>query len=78
LDQDIIVFKNANNHITVQYVGGFYTGTSVSVYNSTGQKLISHNLTSTVTDIDTPLSSGVYLVVVSNSLKHFTRKVTIN
>jgi hypothetical protein len=78
LDQDIIVFKNANNHITVQYVSNFYTGTSVSVYNSTGQKLITQNLTSTVTEINSPLSSGVYLVVVSNSVSHFTRKVTIN
>jgi hypothetical protein len=77
-DQDIIVFKNADNHIMVQYVCNFYTGANVSVYNSTGQKLITQNLTSTVTDIDTPLSSGVYLVVVSNSVTHFTRKVTIN
>lgn len=78
LEQDVVVSKNQKGQITVQYAGGFYGGASVSVYNASGQILIKHNLTSTLTEIDTPLSAGVYLVKVSNSVAHFTRKVTIN
>ena len=50
--------------------------TSVTIYNSIGQKLFVENKnTKTISEI--PIQSGVYMVTVSNSGKSITRKIVI-
>ena len=65
----------ANNQIVVN---GVNTESTVSVYNSVGQKIVSQRLTSTAKSLNTRLASGVYMVTVTNAGKTITRKIIID
>jgi len=77
-NQNLLVYKNANNQITVNCIGDLNNESSVSVYNAVGQKLLAKQMTSNVTVLDSPLTSGVYMVTVTNAGKSVTKKVILN
>ena len=74
----IFVFKNANNQITVNIPTEISGKASVSVYNAVGQNLENGLLTNIVNVLNKPCSLGVYLVNVTADGKTTTRKVVIN
>jgi hypothetical protein len=74
----IVVFRNANNQITVNIPAEMVGKASVSVYNAVGQKLENKPLTSTVNVLRSSYTAGVYLVSVIANGKATTRKVVIN
>ncbi len=69
----IVAYSNAKNQLTVLYNGAIDANTTVSVYNSVGQRMISKGITSKTTVIDGAFSSGVYVVKVNN----MTHKVVL-
>ena len=77
-DQNILIYKNGNNQITIQCSGNLNSQSTVVVSNAIGQKLVSKQLTSNLTVIDSYLRSGVYLVTVTNAGKTTTQKVILN
>ena len=77
-DKNILIYKNGNNQITIQCSGNLSEKSVVVVSNTIGQKLVSKQLTSSVTVIDSYLRSGVYLVTVTNAGKTSTQKVILN
>lgn len=72
-----LVFRNANNRITVSCIEALNGQSSVEVYNAVGQQLISNRLVKTVTIIENSLLSGTYLVKVVTNGKSVTSKVII-
>jgi hypothetical protein len=51
--------------------------TSVQIYNSLGQLLVSKQLTDNETVIQTPINSGVYMVKEVTPKKNTTKKVVL-
>ena len=73
---NILIYKNSNNQITVNYTGDITEKATVSVFNTIGQRLTTVVLTkATVTE--NAYKSGVYLVTVSNGAKVTTSKIVI-
>jgi hypothetical protein len=77
-DQDVKVYKDANNHIIIHYTGDYTSEKSVVICNAIGQKLIAKQLTAANTEIDNPLDSGVYFVTVNIAGNNITKKVILN
>lgn len=77
-DENVLVYKNANNQITVNCLNALESESLVNIYNALGQKLVMKQLKGTITVIDTPLVSGAYFVSVINSGKTITKKVILN
>jgi len=77
-DQSVLVYKNADNQITVKCSGDVTNENSVVVYNGVGQRLLAKQLAGNVTVLDSPLTSGVYMVTVTNAGKSVTKKVILN
>ena len=77
-EQNIEIYKNANNQIEVNFLGDISVNSSVQVYNSLGQLLISKQLTDTKTIIQSPNYSGVFMVKVVSGEKNTTKKVVSN
>jgi len=77
-DQVALIYKNANNQITVNCKGDISDNAFISVYNALGQKLESKQITSTTTVIGKTFTSGVYVVTVNNGGKNTTKKVILN
>jgi len=69
----MVAYTNAMNQLTVLYDGAIDANTTVSVYNSVGQRMISKAITSNTTVIDGVFTSGVYVVKVNN----MTHKVVV-
>jgi hypothetical protein len=76
-DQNLLVYRNANNQIVVQIKGQLNDSYALDVYNSTGQKLASKQATAGITIMDAP-QSGVYFVTVKGNGNNTTKKVVIN
>ena len=74
---DVIVTRNANNRISVNCVGGLTGESSVAVYNAVGKKLVSRQLSRSITVLD-QLEAGAYVVIVKNGGKAVTKKVILN
>jgi hypothetical protein len=77
-DQNVLVYKNANNQITVKCSGDVNNESSVVVYNAVGQKLMTKQLTSNTTVLNNSLSSGVYMVTVTKAGRSVTKKVILD
>ena len=73
-----LVYRNANNQITVKLLGAINSSNSVTVYNALGQKLLSQPITSTVTVINSRLTSGVYFVKTTVIGKDSIQKIALN
>lgn len=73
--ENVWVSTNSNGQIVVNGVNG---ETTVAVYNSVGQKLLTKTLKSTSNVLFNPLTTGVYMVTVSNAGKTVTKKVIID
>jgi len=74
LDNNLIVYSNAPQQLTVICNDKIQVGSMLSVYNAIGQKLLSQPLTSTSTQITGKFNPGVYMLKVNNT----TKKVIIN
>ncbi len=77
-NNSIVIFKNANNQITVNCKNAIDNTSMVSIYSIMGQKLISKKLVSSTTLIDMPAAAGIYIVSVTNGGKNLTKKISIN
>ncbi len=77
-NQTVLISKNELNQITILCSGTIDNESTVSVYNSIGQKVLTQKLGSTKTVLRSKLSSGVYLVTVKNNQKMTQSKVQIN
>ncbi|HEY6915971.1 MAG TPA: T9SS type A sorting domain-containing protein, partial [Paludibacter sp.] len=76
-EQDIDIYKNTNNQIVVRCIATITNKTSVYVYNSLGELLVSKQLTDNETVIQTPNNSGVYMIKVVTAKKNTTKKVVL-
>ncbi len=76
-DQNLLVYRNANNQIAVQIKGQLNDSYSLDVYNSVGQRLASKQATTGITIMDAP-QSGVYFVTIKGNGNNTTKKVVIN
>lgn len=77
LDNSILVYRNANNQITVENTKSDFTG-AITVYNTLGQIVAKKLVTGAITTIDKPLNSGVYIVMLNNVAGSSSKKVIIN
>ena len=73
----MLVYRNADNLITINCVKGITGHTNASVYNAIGQKLEEKILTSSITVLDNSFTAGVYVVSVTTNGKTSTQKVVI-
>lgn len=76
-EQNILVYRNGNDRITVVCNAVLDNSSSVSVYNAVGQKLTRQKLTGATTVINAAFTPGVYMVVVNNAGKQQTSKMVI-
>lgn len=77
LENSMMVYRNANNQITVENTKTDFTG-SITVYNTIGQIVAKKLVNGAITTIDKPLNSGVYIVMLSNVAGSSSKKVIIN
>ncbi|MEI6753311.1 MAG: T9SS type A sorting domain-containing protein [Paludibacter sp.] len=73
--QNVWISVNGTNQVVVNGNSG---ESSVSIYNTIGQKLYSKTLSYGSTTLNTPLQPGVYLVSVTSGGKTITKKVIID
>ena len=59
-------------------LNGVINGTTIDVFNSIGQKVISRNITESTVELNNHLPSGVYLVKVTAAGKTVTKKIVID
>jgi hypothetical protein len=76
-DQNLLVYRNANNQIAVQIKGQLNDAYALDVYNSVGQRLISKQAAAGITLLEAP-QSGVYFVTIKGNGANTTKKVVIN
>jgi hypothetical protein len=76
--QVVLIYKNANNQITVNCKGNVSGDAIVSVYNALGQKMQTEKITSSNTVLGMTFTQGVYVVNVNNGGKYTTAKVILN
>jgi autotransporter-associated beta strand protein len=76
-DQNLQVYRNANNQIAVQIKGQENDAYTLNVYNSIGQRLASKQANAGITVMDAP-QSGVYFVTIKGNGTNTTKKVVIN
>ena len=72
------IYRNESNQIVVNRSKMTGQEGIVSVCNMMGQKLFSTSTKGTITLIDMPYSSGVYLVTLTTGNKQFTKKIILN
>lgn len=77
-DNSIVIFKNADNQITINCKIALDKTSMVSVYSIMGQKLLYQQLTENKTVLRLSNNPGVYLITVSNAGKLFTKKIILN
>lgn len=76
-NQDILIYGNLNNQITVSCAEGIENQSSVFIYNAVGQKLLNQKLLTPTTTINKVFTPGVYLVTVLNGGQAIKKKVII-
>ncbi len=76
-DQNLFVYRNANNQIAVQIKGQANDAYTLNVYNSVGQRLASKQAATGMTFMDVP-QAGVYFVTIKGNGVNTTKKVVIN
>jgi len=73
----VLVYRNDNNLITVNFINGNTGQGTASVYNAVGRKLIEQKLTSQTTVLSKSYTAGMYLVSVTVNGKSSVQKVII-
>jgi len=68
-DNKLLVYSINNKQITVVTNDASPLGSTLSVYNAIGQKLLNKRITANVTTIDGNFTAGVYMVTVNNVTK---------
>jgi len=76
-DQNLLVYRNANNQIAVQIKGQANDAYTLNIYNSVGQRLASKQAATGMTVMDVP-QAGVYFVTIKGNGVNTTKKVVIN
>ena len=76
--EQIHISKLANQQIQVKCNDNLTDDNQITVYNALGQKIISKKMTAATTIVNTPNSSGVYVVSVLNRGVKITKKVIFN
>jgi len=76
-DATVLIYRNANNQITIQLQNAVSKNAIVTIFNALGHRLEFSALKNAITTIDKSLTSGVYIVQVTNGRKTLTRKITI-
>jgi len=77
-NQQVMVYKNANNKLVVTRSAVSSTEGNITVTNAMGQKLVNVSTTGSITVIDKSFGSGVYVVTVTTGGKSTTKKVIMN
>jgi len=77
-NQQVMVYKNANNKLVVTRSAVSSTEGNITVTNAMGQKLVNVSTTGSITVIDKSFGSGVYVVTVTTDGKSTTKKVIMN
>ncbi len=72
---NVWISLNGNNQIVVN---GANAESTVAVYNSVGQKLVSERITASTKALSTQFVPGVYMLTISNSGKTVTKKLIID
>jgi trimeric autotransporter adhesin len=73
-DNSMLAYYNNNHGLTIKTDNDKLIGSTVLVYNSLGQQLISTKLSEVTMNIDFPYAPNVYFVRVDNVLKKVTVK----
>ena len=76
-NQSMVVYKNANNQIMVNYNGTLNNENTIAVYNALGQKVVNKQITDSSTAISIPNGMGVYMVTVNAGGKIATSKIVL-
>ena len=72
------IYKNANNQITIDCMGSLSADASATVYNATGKKMSTVNMSNPKTIINKTFGSGIYMIKVTNAGVSTTQKVILN
>jgi len=76
-DITVLIYRNATNQITIQLQNAVSANASATIFNTLGQRLETSTLKNETTTVGTSLTSGVYIVRVTNGGKTGTNKITI-
>ncbi len=76
-NQHVSIYKNENNRIVISIDGPIENGSSVMVCNALGQKLLSEQIWSSKTILNTLPYAGVYIVCVQHKNKITTSKIIL-
>ncbi|MFA7043961.1 MAG: right-handed parallel beta-helix repeat-containing protein [Bacteroidales bacterium] len=74
---EIIVYRNSDNMIAINCNVDANAKISVSVYNLTGAKLLTQQITNSTTVLNKEFGSGIYLVCVQSDKKTTVQKIMI-
>ncbi|MDD3907076.1 MAG: T9SS type A sorting domain-containing protein [Bacteroidales bacterium] len=74
---EIIVYRNSDNMIAINCNADANAKLSVSVYNLTGAKLLTQQITNSTTVLSKQFSAGIYLVCVQSDKKTSVQKIMI-
>jgi|GEM_PF-2922687 len=74
---DVTVYRNSDNMIAINCNADANAKLSVSVYNLTGAKLLTQQITNSNTVLSKQFSAGIYLVCVQSDKKTSVQKVLI-
>jgi hypothetical protein len=72
------VYKNANNQLVIDCKGSLGADANATVYNATGKKISTINLTNDKTVINNTFGSGIFMIKVTNAGVSSTQKIILN
>ncbi len=72
------IYKNANNQLVVDCNGSLSADASATVYNATGQKISTINISNAKTIVNNTFGSGIFMIKVTNAGVSSTQKVILN
>jgi len=75
-NESLFIYRDKNNQINVHRINVIGEGT-ITVFNSTGQKIVNIPTTGVLTLVDAKLLPGVYMVTVEVQGKSTTKKITL-
>lgn len=75
--ENVLVYNNEHNRITVICSTKINMGSSIAVYNTVGQKLAMQKRLSTTTVMNRTFTPGIYLVAIDNGAGSIIKKVVV-
>jgi hypothetical protein len=78
VNNSIVVYRNANNQITVKNTAESTSNGTITVCNMVGQVIAKTSLTGSITTINTTMKAGAYVVIVNVDGKTNAQKVILN